>query len=67
MDRDRMIEVIIERWSGPDGGTFRWSVWRDGRRVEMGGPYGTAEASEQDAIAFCRGALGREPDRITRL
>ncbi len=33
-----MIEVVIERWSRPDSTTeYRWSVWRDGHRIEMGG------------------------------
>ncbi len=32
-----MFEVVIERWTGPDGATeYRWSLWRDGYRVEMG-------------------------------
>lgn len=62
-----MIEVIIERWSGPDGVSFRWSVWQDGRRVEMGGPHADADASEAAARAWCDERLKRPPDRVTRL
>ena len=64
-----MIEVMIERWTGPGGDVkFRWSVWRDGHRVQMGQePYPTTEASEADAREFCVHGLGREPDRVTRL
>ncbi len=64
-----MIEVMIERWTGPGGGVnFRWSVWRDGHRVQMGrDSYPTAEAGEADAREFCVHGLGREPDRVTRL
>jgi len=62
------IDVIIERWGNANKSTdFRWSIWRDGARVQMGGPHPTAEASEQDAIVYCRKSLGREPDRIERL
>ena len=64
----RMIEVMIERWTALDGSVdYRWSVWRDGRRVEMGGPHATADASEAAARQFCRAELGCEPDRLTRL
>ncbi len=63
-----MIEIIIERWTGLDGTTdYRWSVWIDGRRAQMGGPHGTSEESEHEALAFCRLALNRDPDRVTRL
>jgi hypothetical protein len=61
-----MIEIIIERWSGPDGTTFRWSLWRNGSRVTMGGPHRSAEESEKDARAHCK-ELGHDPDRVTRL
>jgi len=62
-----MIEIIIERWSGPDGERFLWSVWQDGRRMEMGGPHADAEASEAAAQEFCAQRLHREADRISRL
>ncbi|HEX2114926.1 MAG TPA: hypothetical protein VHM01_11025 [Alphaproteobacteria bacterium] len=62
-----MIEIIIERWSGPDGTTFRWSLWRDGRRVGMGPDYPTAEEAEAIAASFCAKTLGTMPDRVTRL
>ncbi len=64
-----MLEVFIERWCTPDGTVdYRWSVWRDGRRVEMGREaQSSAAASEREARAYCRDALRCEPDRITRL
>jgi hypothetical protein len=32
-----MIEIMIERWTNAEGETdFRWSVWRDGFRIQMG-------------------------------
>ncbi len=62
------IEVIVERWTNPDKSTdYRWSVWRAGNRVQMGGPHPTAEASEHDAVALCRKNFQRAPDRIERL
>jgi hypothetical protein len=62
-----MIEIVIERWSGPDGITFRWSLWRDGSRVGMGPDYPTAEEAEATAAAFCAQRLGTRADRVTRL
>jgi hypothetical protein len=62
-----MIEIIIERWSGRDGTTFRWSLWRDGTRVGMGPDHATPEAAEAEATAFCAKATGVPADRITRL
>jgi hypothetical protein len=62
------IEVIVERWSNPDRSTdYRWSVWRGGSRVQMGGPHDSAAASEREAIEFCRKSFQRAPDRIERL
>jgi hypothetical protein len=62
------IEVIIERWGSPDKSVeYRWSVWRGGARVEMGGPHRSAEESERDAVAFCRKRFDRAPERIERL
>ncbi|MBX6323914.1 MAG: hypothetical protein IRY94_19020, partial [Rhodospirillaceae bacterium] len=46
---------------------YRWSVWKDGKRVEMGGPHGDPQASETEAVAFCRRMLGTPPDRVTHL
>lgn len=62
-----MIEVIIERWSGPRGTSFLWSVWRDGRRLAMGEPHADFHASEAEARKWCGDNLDRPPDRITRL
>jgi hypothetical protein len=63
-----MHEVMIERWNNRDGSQdVLWSVWQDGKRVHMGGPLPTADAAEAEARAFCRKALGREPDRVTTL
>jgi hypothetical protein len=62
-----MIEIIIERWSGPDGEQFLWSVWQDGRRLEMGGPHEDPDSSEAAAQEFCAMRLKHKPDRITRL
>lgn len=63
-----MLEIMIERWTALDGSIdYRWSVWRDGRRVQMGGPQDTAEAAETAARAFCVEELDRTPDRVTRL
>ncbi len=63
-----MIEVMIEHWSDRDGGQdYLWSVWRDGSRVHMGGPYPSAEAAEAEARAYLSEELGAEADRVTRL
>lgn len=63
-----MIEVMIETWSSPQTGTtYRWSLWRDGTRVAMGGPHGSIDESEADARLFCEDRFKRAPDRVTRL
>ncbi|MGQ0663948.1 MAG: hypothetical protein ACT4P2_10270 [Pseudomonadota bacterium] len=63
-----MVEIIIERWIDANRSvTFRWSVWREGRRIGMGGPHPKAEPSEAEAERFCTLELGRKPDRVTRL
>ena len=63
-----MIEVIIERWTNVDRSVDHlWSVRHDGERIEMGGTLASAESAEEDAMAYCRQALGAEPDRVTRL
>lgn len=62
-----MIEIVIERWTGPNGTEFRWSLWRDGMRIDMGPSHANADDAEEEAREFCISALGREPDRVTRL
>ena len=63
-----MIEVMIERWTNPDGSTGHlWSLWRDGSRLQFGDKHDTASAAEAEAVAFCQRALGVGPDRVTRL
>ncbi len=64
-----MIGIIIERWTNAGGATdFRWSVWRDGHRIQMGpNVHSSAEAGEREALEFCRRGLGCEPDKLTRL
>ncbi len=60
-----MLEVMIECWDNADGSVdYLWSVWRSGRRVQMGGSFDSAEAAESDARVFCRNALGEEPQRV---
>jgi hypothetical protein len=45
-----MLEIIVERWSSFDSTVeYRWSLWRDGKRLQMGGPHPTVAASEADA------------------
>jgi hypothetical protein len=62
-----MIELIVERWSAPDGTSFRWSLWRDGKRIAMGPNYANAEAAEAAATAACIQEFGVKPDRVTAL
>lgn len=62
-----MIELIVERWSGPAGTSFRWSLWRDGKRVAMGPDYRTADAAEAAATAACIQEFGMRPDRVSAL
>jgi hypothetical protein len=63
-----MIEIIIERWTNSDASQdFLWSIWRNGRRVDMGGPHQSAEGAEEEAMDFCRGSLRSVPDKVTRL
>ena len=63
-----MIEIIVERWTGLDGQTsYIWTLWRDGRRVEMGAAQPSATEAESEAKAFCLKALGQEADRLTTL
>jgi hypothetical protein len=62
-----MMELIVERWSGPDGTSFRWSLWRDGKRIAMGPNYASAEGAEAAATAACIQEFGVKPDRVTIL
>ena len=61
--------ALITPWRLPEGETnFRWSVWRDGYRIQMGsGPHSTAEDCEVEALDFCWRELGSKPDKVTRL
>jgi hypothetical protein len=63
-----MVELIIERWGSLDGSShYLWSVWQDGKRLEMSGRITGAESAEALGWAWCEKSLGREPDRVTRL
>ena len=63
-----MLEVMLETWSTPrTGTTYRWSLWRDGTRIAMGGPHDTIEESETEARTFCADKMRAPPDRVTRL
>ena len=63
-----MLEVIIERWTNPDGSTdYMWSVWQRGNRIQMSRPYPTSDAAEADAFEFCTETLNGTPDRVSRL
>ncbi len=64
-----MIEIKIERWTNNKGETdFRWSVWSDGFRVQIGpSPHSTADDCEAQAREFCWRDLGHKPDKVTRL
>ena len=59
---------MIETWSKADGSTdYRWSVWRNGHRMHMGGPHPTAESAEAEARNTCLRTLGTEPDSVLHL
>lgn len=62
-----MIEMVLKRWTDPDGTKFRWSLWRNGVRIEMGPNYASADEAEAAAEDFCVKALGKKVDRVTRL
>lgn len=63
-----MIQAIVERWNNADGSVdYLWSLWRDGRRVHMGGPSRSSESAAAEAAAFCRESLGCEPDELREL
>ena len=62
------LQAIVERWNNADGSVdYLWSVWQDGRRIQMGGRCASAEAAEGEARAFCVNSLGREPQEVRRL
>ena len=67
-EREGMVELIIEKWGNLDGsaGHF-WSVWRDGRRIEMSDRMTSTESAESQGRLWCEKSLGQAPDRITRL
>lgn len=63
-----VTELIIERWTNLNQSIdYRWSVWVEGRRLQMGGPHKTADDSEREGRAYCQKSLARGPDRVTRL
>ena len=63
-----MLQVIVERWNNADGSVdYLWSVWKDGRRIRMGGRCASPDAAEAEARAFCASGLGSEPDTLRRL
>ncbi len=64
-----MIEVVIERRTGPYSTTeYRCSVWQDGHRIATGRKAFTdADDCETEALDFCVKALGKKPDKVTRL
>ena len=63
-----MLEVMIEQWANRDGTTdYLWSAWQNGQRIHMGGPHGSADDAEQEAVEHCLRALGARPDAVTRL
>ena len=61
-----MIEIVIERWTNAEGETdFRWSVWGDGHRIQMGeNAHSRADDCEAEAVEFCWRKLGRKPDCV---
>jgi hypothetical protein len=63
-----MTELIIERWRNLDGSEhFLWSVWQEGKRIEMSGRLATAARAEAEGRRWCETTLARAPDRVTQL
>ncbi len=64
-----MIELFIERWTNPTGSTdYRWSVWNDGLQLQAGPRvYRGGDECVAEGLDFCVRALGREPDKVTKL
>ncbi len=64
-----MIEVVIERWTGPYSTTeYRSSVWQAGHRIARGRKAFTdADDCESAVLEFCVKVLGERPDKVTRL
>ena len=47
---------------------FRWSVWDEGHRIQMGeNVHSRADDCEAQAVEFCWRDLGHKPDKVTRL
>ena len=61
------IDYRIHVWNADGSVDYLWSVWQDGRRIQMGGRCASAEAAEGEARAFCVNSLGREPQEVRRL
>ena len=62
------MDVMIERWSDPDGSErFLWSVWKEGKRLEVGGRFDSPGAAEAAARQYCQERFGREPERVRQL
>ena len=64
---NRMLEVIIDRWSKSGKTDYMWSIWRDGQRVYQGGVHDSDGAAREAAVGFCQHELKAEPDQITEL
>ena len=63
-----MIDVMIEQWKNLDGTTeYQWSVWREGSRMKMGGPFANGDAAELAAFEYCDLKFGAERATVTRL
>ena len=64
-----MIELFIERWTSSRGTTeYRWSVWNDGLRVQMGQrTLSDSDECEAEGLDFCVQSLGRQPVKVTKL
>jgi len=63
-----MVELIVEHWHNPDGSDhYLWSVWRDGKRIEMSGPIANPDSAESQGKTWCERSLRQSPDRTTRL
>jgi len=61
-----LIEIVIERSTNAEGeSTYRWSVWNDDQRIEMGRTtHFSASECENSAVEYCWRALGFKPDRV---
>jgi len=61
-----MIEVVIERWKNAQGETdFRWSVWSDGDRIEMGSnAHSNGDDCEGKLLGFAGAYSTKSPTRL---